>query len=208
MLEELIERYSQYSDGELMTVYLNRDGYTEEAKKALETVVDRKGGIRALQDRYQLITEKEDEKSRIREEIAQLYNEGLTQNDIVSSLNSPILSVEELRQITEEIVALLELKKKDEKITSGTVVGSFLGGAIGGTVGGILWGVQMIYSGRMFFIFVLGLAIISYAFIKFFTKQSRNNIVVFAVTVMSVIYAVVLGAFIYDLFGYHGPEKF
>ncbi|SHM30157.1 hypothetical protein SAMN05444360_11063 [Chryseobacterium carnipullorum] len=28
MLNELIERYSQYSDSELMEVYLNKNGYT------------------------------------------------------------------------------------------------------------------------------------------------------------------------------------
>ncbi|WP_139420035.1 hypothetical protein [Chryseobacterium mulctrae] len=62
MLEELIERYSQYSDGELMTVYLNKNGYTNEAQKALETVVERKGGIQSLKERYDKIVEKEDEK--------------------------------------------------------------------------------------------------------------------------------------------------
>lgn len=33
MLNELVERYSQYSDTELMEVYLNKNGYTDDAKR-------------------------------------------------------------------------------------------------------------------------------------------------------------------------------
>ncbi|RKT01131.1 hypothetical protein BCF58_0346 [Chryseobacterium defluvii] len=33
MLNELVERYSQYSDTELMEVYLNKNRYTDDAKR-------------------------------------------------------------------------------------------------------------------------------------------------------------------------------
>lgn len=36
MFEELIERYSQYSDTELINAYSNKNSYTQEAQKALE----------------------------------------------------------------------------------------------------------------------------------------------------------------------------
>lgn len=202
MLEELIERYSQYSDGELMTVYLNKKGYTIEAQKALETVVERKGGIQSLKERYDKIVEKEDEKLKIHEEVIKLYEEGLTQNDIKSRLDSEILSIDEIKEITEETYNSFELKKKDEKIKSSTIIGSIIGGIIGGTTGGILWGLQMIYSGRVFYIFAIGLFFISYGFIKFFTKQSKNNMIVFIAIMLSVIFAFFLGFYIYNIFGY------
>lgn len=207
MHDELIERYSEYSDSELMNTYLNKDGYTDEAKNALNTVIDNRGGVQALKERYSKIIEKEDEKLKINDEVILLYGKGFTQNDIVANLKSDILSTTEIEQISAKVIDVLESRKKDLEINSGTVIGSILGGVIGGIIGGVLWGLQMIYSGRIFYIFGIGLLIISYGFIKFFTKQSRNNIVVLILTILSVIFAFFLGFVIYDFFGYHGPNK-
>lgn len=206
MLNELIDRYSQYSDSELMEVYLNKKGYTEDAKKALEIVIEKKGGIQSLNERYDRLVKKEYEKSIINKQAIKLYNKGMTQNDINSNLHSEILSAEEIKTITKTACSQIDATKKDLAINSSTIIGSILGGIIGGTIGGILWALQLIYSGHIFYIFAIGLAITSYGFIKFFTKQSRNNIVVFILTVVSVIYALFLGFYIYNLFGYHGPD--
>lgn len=207
MQDELIERYSQYSDSELMNTYLNKDGYTDEAKNALEIVIDNRGGVQALEERYGKIIEKENEKLKINDEVILLYGKGFTQNDIVANLKSDILSTNEIEQISAEVIDVLESRKKDLEINSGTVIGSILGGAIGGIIGGVLWGLQMIYSGRIFYIFGIGLLIISYGFIKFFTKQSRNNIVVLILTILSAVFAFFLGFVIYSFFGYHGPNE-
>lgn len=208
MFDELINRYSQYSDSELMKVYLNKDGYTEDARKALEIVVDRKGGIQSLNERYDRIVEKENEKLRINDDVIKFYKNGFTKNDINSHLKSEILSTSELQEILDETIHSLESTKKDLEINSGTVIGSLLGGTIGGIVGGVLWGLQMIYSGHIFYIFAVGLAIISYGFIKLFTKQSRSNTVVFIAILLSVMFAMFLGSYIYDLLGYQGPDKY
>jgi len=208
MFDELIDRYSQYSDSELMNVYLNKDGYSEDAKKALEIVVDSKGGIQSLNERYDKIVEKENEKLRINDEAIKLYENGFTKNDINSNLKSEILSTNEMQEIVDKVFNSLEATKKDMEINSGTIIGSVLGGIIGSFVGGILWGLQMIYSGYMFYIFAIGLAIISYGFIKLFTRQSRGNTVVFITTILSVVFALILGFFIYGVFGYQGPDKY
>ncbi|AYN00212.1 hypothetical protein [Chryseobacterium sp. 3008163] len=207
MQDELIERYSEYSDSELMNIYLNKDGYTDEAKNALETVIDNRGGVQALKERYGKIIEKEDEKLKINDEVILLYGKAFTQNDIIANLKSDILSTTEIGQISAKVIGVFESRKKDLEINSGTVIGSILGGVIGGIIGGVLWGLQMIYSGRIFYIFGIGLLIISYGFIKFFTKQSRNNIVVLILTILSAIFAFFLGFVIYNFFGYHGPNK-
>jgi hypothetical protein len=132
----------------------------------------------------------------------------MTKNDINQWLTSEILSPDEIQQIIETTSAEIEVIKKDLEIKPSTIAGSILGGIIGGTLGGILWGLQIIYSGHIFYIFTIGLGIISYGVIKFFTKQSKNNIVVFIITILSVIYALILGFYIYRLFGYHGPYKY
>ncbi|MBL7879580.1 hypothetical protein [Chryseobacterium gambrini] len=207
MLDELIERYSKYSDSELMNVYLNSNGYTEDAKKALEIVVEERGGFSSLKERYYKLVEKEEEKQRVYDKINQLYKKGNTKNDINSIIHSEILSTEEIQEITDLVSSRIEAEKKDVEIKTSTYIGSILGGFIGGTIGGILWGLQLIYSGHIFYLFAVGLGIISYGFIKFFTKQSKNNIVVLILTVASVFYALILGFYIYELFGYRGPDR-
>lgn len=208
MLNELIERYSQYSDAELMKVYSNKNAYTDDAKKALDIVIEKKGGIQSFTDRYDKIVEKEMEKSRIKNDVAKLYLNGMTKNDINHALTSEILALDEIQQIIETTSAEIEVTKRDLEIKPSTIIGGILGGIIGGTIGGVLWGLQIMYSGHVFYIFAIGLGIISYGFIKFFTKQSRNNIVVFIITILSVIYALILGFYIYELFGYHGPDRY
>lgn len=207
MLDELIERYSKYSDSELMNVYLNSNGYTEDAKKALEIVVEERGGFSSLKERYYKLVEKEEEKQRVYDKINQLYKKGNTKNDINSIIHSEILSTEEIQEITDLVSSRIEAEKKDVEIKTSTYIGSILGGILGGTIGGILWGLQLIYSGHIFYLFAVGLVIISYGFIKFFTKQSKNNIVVLILTVISVFYALILGFYIYQIFGYRGPES-
>ena len=208
MINELIERYSQYSDVELMEVYSSKDRYTDDAKQALDIVIGKKGGIQSFTDRYDKIVEKEMEKSRIKNDVAKLYLNGMTKNDINHALTSEILVSDEIQQIIEATSSEIEATKRDLEIKPSTIIGSLLGGIIGGTIGGVLWGLQIIYSGHVFYIFAIGLGIISYGFIKFFTKQSRNNIAVFIITILSVIYALILGFYIYELFGYHGPDRY
>jgi len=137
----------------------------------LKIVVNRKGGIQSLNERYDKIVEKENEKLRINDEVISFYKNGFTKNDINSNLKSEILSAIEVQEISDKVFSSLESTKKDLDINSGTVIGSVLGGIIGGTVGGVLWGLQMIYSGHIFYIFAIGLAIISYGFKKFFTNR-------------------------------------
>lgn len=208
MLNELIERYSQYSDVELMEVYSNKNRYTNDAKQALDIVIEKKGGIQSLTVQYDKTVAKELEKSRIKNDATELYLNGLTKNDINYALTSEVLTSDEIQQIIETTSTEIEATKRDLEIKPSTIIGSILGGIIGGTIGGILWGLQIIYSGRIFYIFAIGLGIISYGFIKFFTKQSRNNIAVSIITILSVIYALILGFYIYELFGYHGPDKY
>ncbi|MGE8512931.1 MAG: hypothetical protein ACN6N7_09555 [Chryseobacterium culicis] len=208
MLNELVERYSQYSDTELMEVYLNKNKYTDDAKQALDIVIEKKGGIQSFTERYDKIVAKEMEKSMIKNDAAKLYLNGMTKNDINHALTSEILVSDEIQQIIEATSTEIEATKRDLEIKPSTIIGSILGGIIGGTIGGILWGLQIMYSGHIFYIFAIGLGIISYGFIKFFTKQSRNNIAVFSITILSVIYALILGFYIYELFGYHGPDRY
>lgn len=206
MFEELVERYSQYSDTELVTTYSNKNAYTRQAQKALEIEIKKRGGLELLKIRYNTLIQKENEKVRISKEAGLLYLQGLTNNDINSRINSELLSSEEIHEITETSCNKIEASRKDEEIKPSTFIGSITGGIIGGTIGGILWSLQLIYSGHIFYLFAVGLVIISYGIIKLFTKQSKNNTIVLIFTIASALYALILGFYLYGLFGYRGPQ--
>lgn len=204
MIEELIKRYKDYSDLQLIEVYKNKENYTEEARKALEIVINEKGGLSLLQENYNKFHEIDEEKRKIEAQIIFLKNKGNSKDKIFNSLKSEIVSESEINEILEGKFKEIETHEKDLQIKPRTVIGSILGAAIGGTIGGILWGLQMIYSAHIFYIFGLGLVMLSYGVIKFFTKQSKNNVVVLFLTILSVIYALALGFFLYGIFGYRG----
>lgn len=206
MTEELIKRYQEYSDLKLIEVYNNKENYTEEARKALEIVVNEKGGLIKLQENYNKHQEINEEKSKIETQILSLKNSGIKKDEIINSLKSEIISKSEINEIIEKKFKEIEAHEKDLQIKPRTIIGSIFGATIGGTIGGILWGLQMIYSAHVFYIFGLGLVMLSYGVIKFFTKQSKNNMVVLFLTILSVIYALALGFFLYGVFGYRGAN--
>lgn len=206
MTEELIKRYRDYSDLQLIEVYKNKENYTEEARKALEIVMNEKGGLSLLQENYNKVHEINEEKRKIEAEIIFLKNKGNNKDEISNTLKSEIVSKSEINEILEEKFKEIEAHEKDLQIKPRTIIGSIFGAAIGGTIGGVLWGLQMIYSAHIFYIFGLGLVMLSYGVIKFFTKQSKNNVVVLFLTILSVIYALALGFFLYSLFGYRGAN--
>ena len=57
MLKELIERYQSSSESELINIYNNKEGYTKKKKKALQIVIEEKGGVRVLQERHKNLIE-------------------------------------------------------------------------------------------------------------------------------------------------------
>ena len=206
MLEELIDRYKSYSDSEFAKTYQEKDKYTDEAKKALELTVENRGGLVSLMERYNKILEKNTEIIKIQELALRIYSEGNNENELKSVVNSEVLTELEINEILSKVKNSVAAQKEDVKVKPRTIIGGLLGAFVGGLLGGILWGLQIIYSGHIFYIFGIGLFLLSYAFIKLFTKQSKNNIVVFILTIVSVIFALILGFYIYDIFGYYGPH--
>ena len=207
MFKELIERYQSSSESELINIYNNKEGYTDEAKKALQIVIEEKGGLRVLQERHQNLIEIEEEKEQLKKEILKLKAEKLNNDEIKLKIKSNKLSEGDITELFNQTFQEFEGQERDLEIKPKTIIGSLTGGIIGGTIGGILWGLQMIYSAHIFFIFGFGLFVISYGMIKLLTKQSISNGAVLVSVILSVIYALVLGFFLYNLIGYRGPNR-
>ncbi|MBX7243347.1 MAG: hypothetical protein K1X92_16530 [Bacteroidia bacterium] len=203
-IEEIIEKYQKYSDEELLDNYSKIEEYTNEGKEALEIILKKRGGIECLKERIEKKLEIEKEVSGIKVEITELLNQGRNSFEIKKSIKSSTITSAHLEKIIDEVSTEFEQEKIDIQIKPRTILGSITGGFIGGTIGGIVWGIQMIYSTRMFLILVVGLTLLSYTFIKLFTRQSQKNTIVQIMTALSVIYSLILGQIIFEIFGHAG----
>ncbi|MBS1565064.1 MAG: hypothetical protein JST39_11785, partial [Bacteroidetes bacterium] len=174
-IEELIENYERNSDEELLHIYHQSDGYTEDARQALQTVIDKRGGIGKLRDdaanKHVLAMEEQ----RIRGIVQALYKTGQVSPAVIhEKLVSSVFSPNQVSVIINNTIENIQTEKADRTVKPRTIFGSLLGGFLGGTVGGGLWGLQLIQlpEHRFFLIIGIGVLMLNYALIKAFTRQS------------------------------------
>lgn len=206
--EELIELYRDSSDSELFEIHLKRDDFTEEARKALDMVVDEKGGFDALNQRLELENQKEDERAKLSEQIFNLFDSGKSASDIQLLLSPTVLTKDEFSELIESEELEFQEISKDTKSKPRTFIGGIIGGVIGSILAGTMWGAQMIYSGRIFWILVIGVFVITYGPIRILTKQSYKNKVVLILTFLFSVLAFIGGQLLFENVGYLGPKEF
>ncbi len=200
-VDDFILQYEKYTDGELLNIHANISGYSDEAQIALGRVINSKGGLESLLKKAELNAILLKEEKRIAQETEHFGKQGIDASFIKTVTVSNILPEEKVKEIIDKKYVEVEAEIEDKKIKPRTIIGSIIGGGIASIIGGIFWGLQMIYSNRMFYIFFVGLGLISYYLIKVFTNQTKNNIFVFIATIVSVIVALFIGQLLYDIFG-------
>ncbi len=191
-------KYENYSDEELLDIYENIEGYSAEAKEALEIVINKKGGLDQILSRLgekKIVT---DEINRIATEAHELGKQGVDADFIKNTTNSTLLSSAHVNEIIEQKYIEVKSEIENKKINPRTIAGSILGGLVASIIGGISIGLIMIYSNKILYIFVIGLAIFCYLIIKAATKQSLKNIIVLLATILSFILAMCLAQFLYS----------
>ena len=201
-VSDFVSKYEKYNDQELHDVYLNIEGYSNEAKEALNIVLEKKGGLESIVKRLEEKQVIDNEIKRIAKETAELGEQGIDSSFIKTTTSSKILSAEKVNEIIDKQFIEVENHLEDKKIKPRTIVGSVIGGLIASLIGGVLWGLQLIYSGRIFYLLAIGLALLCYGIISAATKQSKKNSVVLIATAISIILAVLLGQLLYEIIGY------
>lgn len=200
-LDEIIDRYENYSNIALVEAYSKIEDYTEFGKEALSIVINKRGGIELLKKEAENHLEIENEEIRIKKEIWQLLNQNRNIVEIISEVKSDKLSSSDLEKVITKTYKEFEDLKADKEVKPATIVGGIAGAIVGGLIGGVIWGVQLIYTGKMYVIFLLVLSVISYGCVRIFTKQSQKNTGVIVMTVLSVILAGLFGVIIYFFIG-------
>jgi len=201
-VSDFISRYEKYSDEELYEIYKTIDNYSPEAKEALDKVLEKKGGVESLIKKIEEKQTIQAEINRIKNETNVLGHRGVDSSFIKTTMTSEIFSKDEIEKIIDDKYSEVEENLKDQKITDKTIVWVIIGGVIATIVGGALWGASIIFSGRIFYIFIAGLYIVCYGIIRLITKKSYNNKAVLIASVISSAIAFLLGFLLYNIFGF------
>ena len=200
-VDSFVTQYENYTDEELYLAHKNIHDYSTEAQEALFIAIDKRGGLKYILDKSKQKQVFKKEEHRIYQEIKKLYTADTHLDFLKTIIKSEILSPDETELIIEEKYNEIKKDQEDIRIKPRTIFGCIIGGVLGSLIGGALWGLQMIQMHRMFYIFVIGLAILSYGLIRFFTKQSKANVAVAISTILSVYGALLIGQLLFEMYG-------
>lgn len=199
--DQLVKTYSDYSDEQLIEVYHNLDEYSNEAKEAFADVMRSRGGLESLLEKEQLHKSVHAETERIQMEVRRLSASEVDLGFLTKMIKSDVINESRTRTIIQQTFEEINQDLEDRKIKPRTIIGGGVGAVIAGVTGGILWGLQMMWSGRIFVIFFIGLILLSYGIIRVVTKQSHKNTAVFVMTAVSVVIALIIGQLLFEIFG-------
>jgi DNA-binding PadR family transcriptional regulator len=202
--ERIIEKYKSMDDSQILDLHRTTHTLSDLGREALADVLKERGGIEKLiADRNKSI-EIEREKFNLKSYFSQKYKEGIPAELI--KLSSEILDRNQLAELHQQYESELEYEKKDKSINVRTVLGSIGGMVIGGILGGIFWGGQLIYSGHIFYLFAIALAVLNYGIIRLITGQSKENPVVLVFSALGIGISLLIGFELYGIFGYLGRQ--
>jgi hypothetical protein len=205
-VEELKTQYEAYTDSELFDLYHNLEAYSAQAAEAVNMVIEKRGGLDALQTRVQAHRTTETEKLRIEWEVKALSRKGVDIDLLKSTITSKILPAEEVHAIIDVAGRQLNIEKEDQAIKPRTIIGGLAGALTASVIGGILWGLKLIYQGqgldhKVNALLAVGLVLVCYGIIRLFTRQSRRNIMVLVFIGLSVLASVFIGITLYRVIG-------
>jgi hypothetical protein len=202
--ERITEKYKSMDDSQILDLQRTAHTLSDLGREALADVLKERGGIEKLiADRNKSI-EIEREKFNLKSYFSQKYKEGIPADLI--KLSSEILDRNQLAELHQQYESELEYEKKDKSINVRTVLGSIGGMVIGGILGGIFWGGQLIYSGHIFYLFAIALAVLNYGIIRLITGQSKENPVVLVFSALGIGISLLIGFELYGIFGYLGRQ--
>jgi hypothetical protein len=184
--------YKKYSDEDLKEAYSTMMDYSGKANSEILTEIESRGGLGKFLKQIEIQRINQTEIGRITKEVRLLNSNGLDKNAIKDSVQSDILSKDELEHLIERKLVEHKAIIADRTITSKTIFGSVFGIILGSILGCIFLILAISFFGKLVFFPLVGVYIICYFTIKFFTKQSRNNAVVFIASFLSTVISTLL----------------
>lgn len=185
--------YKKFSDEEILESYTTALDYSGKADKDLVSEIESRGGIDQLKKSVSERKVVPNEIKRINMLVFSLYKSEHNLEKIRQLITSNILSAQQLDEIINIAIKNIEHHTKDTSINSRTIIGSLIGVVVSSLLGAGLWCYSIIRTGEMHYILTSVILIISYLIIRFLTRQSKNNALVFIATFVSAFIAILLG---------------
>lgn len=177
--------YTKYSDTEILESYKEMLDHNGEIDTPLLEEINKRGGI----EKFQLLMNKatliKKEQIRISKEIKELQAAGVDLEFIRKMVSSSLLSPTALDNLITERFNMFAADAYENKIDIHTILGALTGFAIGTFLGGALYISPVILILPLPFSGVLVFGI-TYLFIWLITKKSKNNIIVFLLSFLSI----------------------
>jgi hypothetical protein len=170
--------YSSYTDKDILEAYQTMMDYSGKAEKSVLDEIENRGGLKLLQGKTFQTKEQKEELLRIKKEIHTLYKSDEDVFFIKKSISSKILKQVEVSVFIDETIRSRKEFLRDNSITKRTVIGSSLGFILSLVIGTAFWYFIALRLGE-FHILSHAVFVITYFIVRLFTKQSKNNILVF-----------------------------
>jgi hypothetical protein len=199
---DFVEQFDQCDDLKLFEIHSELNDYSDQAKEAFTIVANKRGGLENLLRRYEEHKKIDQETYRIGREIDRLATKETDTLFFEKMISSDILSKETVSKIIEDRLTSIHKEKADLEIKPATIYGSIFGGIAASIVGGIFWGLQLIFSQRIFIILLAGVALVCYGIIRLFTKQSWKNQAVLITTCIAFLLSLLVGWTLFSIVGY------
>ncbi|MCL9805574.1 hypothetical protein NAT51_08570 [Flavobacterium amniphilum] len=184
--------YSKFSYDDLIESYANMIAYSGKVEPEIIQEIENRGGLDKFLRAIDNNKKHRVEVDRIIKEVFELSSDFKDLEFIKQFIKSDVLRHDDLNDLIERKFEEHQKMTADKKINSKTVFGSLLGILAGSLLGFLfLFLSTFIFGGIVSYLFFF-VMFICYSSIKFITKQSRNNAVVYVVTFIATVISVLL----------------
>ena len=185
--------YTSFSDREILEAYESMLDYSGKAEDAILFEISARGGLNLIKQKEEERLRKPRELHRIQQEVEKLMRQRSDESQIRERITSKVLTSFELDAAIQSAILLAKSNIKDSKISSRTNLGSLIGMTIATCVG---VGIMLLCIAQTNDVKVaarLSTFPIAYGIIYLFTRQSKNNLVVFLASFLSAFLSIVIG---------------
>ncbi len=192
--------YKKFSEDDLIIAYNEMIEISGEISIDLKEAIEVKGGIGNFLQKVEYKKIKHAETNRIAVEVFKLTSKETNLEFVSKFITSEVLSNEELKKLVEEKYNARKKILNDTTIDSSLIIACIIGIIISTILGGILWVTVIFLLPYLIIPMFFPVYILCYIIIKFITKKSRRNIIVFIASLLATIFSVILGWYLLDIF--------
>lgn len=192
--------YEKYSDDELIEAYSSMIEYSGEINKEMSTEIEFRGGLESFKKKIEQKNIIVQETKRISAEVYSLTSPETNLEFIKKLITSNILTQEQLNELIENRFLQYQVINNDKAITPRTILGSITGIILSIILSSLLLFFVIKQLQGFFYVLLIPTYILNYFIIKFITKQTRVNWVIFVATFVATVASAIVSLYITGVF--------